>query len=460
MSHESQTIQAIDRMLKARSIAVVGASNDRSKFGYMIVDSLVQGGFEGGIYPINPKGGEILGLKVYPSLKEVPGPIDLVVIIVPAQFVAAVLREAGEKGAPGVAICSGGFGEQGRADLEEELKAIARQYGIRIMGPNIQGFNYPPNKCHPIFFPVIKTRGPMAVITQSGSITNAFSEMGAYEGLGITGAMNLGNQADICESDYIEYFATDENTKVIVLYLEGVIKGRRFLEALKRTTAKKPVVLIKAGRTVAGQQSAASHTGSLASSHAVFSAACRQFGAVVVNDLETVYDCAKALGTMREPKGNRVFSVTSSGGGNTLHLDEAESQGLVFPPLPSEMVEELKRIGLSPLAIFRNPVDLVGNVAEHFKKVALVADKYDVADIILLDYGDPVIGGVDVAKFLAMNIKASLAVTYFAGGQEEREGRVKMQEAGIPVFHTPERAMRGIGAAVWASNYRGTRRQS
>jgi acyl-CoA synthetase (NDP forming) len=272
--------------------------------------------------------------------------------------------------------------------------------------------------------------------------------------------MNLGNQVDICESDYIEYFGVDELTRVIVLYLEGVTSGRRFLEALKRTTLKKPVVIIKAGRTLAGQQSALSHTGSLASNHAVFSAACRQFGAVVGNDLETVYDYAKALGTMREPKGNRVFSVTSSGGGNTLHLDEAESQGLVFPPLPNEMVEELRRLELSPLAMFRNPVDLAGTTTEHFTKVALLADKYDVADTILLDYGDPIVGGVDIAKYLAAEIKASLAVTYFAGGEEERIGRVRMQGAGIPVFTTPERAMRGIGAAVWWANYRRTRGQS
>jgi acyl-CoA synthetase (NDP forming) len=455
-----QTIKAIERMLNARSVAVVGASNDPTKFGYMTVNSLLQGGFEGNIFPVNPKGGEILGLEVCTSLKEVPGEIDLVIIIVPVQLVAGILREAGERKVPGVMICSGGFREQGRSDLEEELKLISKEYGIRIMGPNIQGFNYPPNKFHPIFFPVIKTLGPMAIITQSGSITNAFSEMGAYEGIGITGAMNVGNQIDICESDYIKYFGVDEATKVIVMYVEGVSDGQRFLKALKDTTFKKPVVLIKAGRTPAGQLSAVSHTGSLASSHAVFSAACRQFGALVGKDLETVYDYAKALGTMRTPRGNRVFSVTSSGGGNTLHLDEAESQGLTFPALPDEMVEELKHQGLSPLAIFKNPVDLVGNTAEHFKKVALVADKYDVADIILIDYGDPVIGGVEVATYLADKIKASLAVTYFAGGEEERRGRIKIQEAGIPVFHTPERAMRGIGAAVWWAKYQRTHEQN
>lgn len=459
MIASEQTIQAIDKMVNARTVAVVGASNDPSKFGYMIVNSILQGGFGGKIFPVNPKGGKILGLKVYTSLKEVPGELDLVVIIVPAQFVAGVLREAGERKVPGVMICSGGFREQGRPDLEDELRIVSKEFGIRMMGPNIQGFNYPPNRFHPIFFPVIKTQGPMAIITQSGSITNAFTEMGFYEGLGITGAMNVGNQADICESDYIEYFGSDDLTRVIVMYVEGVMDGRRFLKALNRTTIKKPVVLIKAGRTAAGQQSAASHTGSLASSHAVFCAACRQFGALVSNDLETVYDYAKALGTMRAPKGNRVFSVTSSGGGNTLHLDEAESQGLIFPRLPDEMVSELKLQNLSPLAIFKNPVDLVGNTAEHFKKVALVADKYNVADIILLDYGDPVIGGVEVAKYLAENIKASLAVTYFAGGEEERRGRIKMQESGIPVFHTPERAMRGIGAAVWWANYQRTREQ-
>jgi len=449
-----ETRDALRRMFNARSIAVVGASNDRRKFGYMTLSCLIRGGFDGQLYPVNPKADEVLGLKAYPSVSDLPGNVDLVSVIVPAKFVPGVIREAGAKGAAGAVVHSGGFSEAGNHNLEMELLAAAREHGMRIMGPNIQGINYIPNKMCCMFLPVIKAKGPLAVMTQSGTVTTALTEWSADEGLGISAAVNLGNQADLCESDYLDFFANDDETKVILIYLEGVKDGRRFIEALKEATAIKPVVVLKAGRTAVGQRSAASHTGSMASSYQVFAAACRQCGAYVANDLEEAYDTAKAMGRLRLPRGNRMLSISTSGGAGTLAGDHAESYGLAMPPLSAEAVEGLKEIDPPPLAILSNPLDMVSLQVEDFERVILAVDKYDLADVILLNLGDPLEGAVELADKLSKELSASFAVTYFAGGEEEKRGRVAMHQKGQAVFATPERAVRGIGAAVWYGEYR------
>jgi acetyltransferase len=447
-------------MFNARSVALVGASNDPHKFGYMTLNSIIRGGYKGQIYPVNAKGGEIQGLRAYRSLSEIPGEVDLVVVLVPAHFVPEVLREAAQKEIPGAVVCSGGFREAGRIDLEEELKSISSRYGIRILGPNIAGINYLPNKLCSMFFPVITTRGPLAIVSQSGTVTNGISEWAAGEGLGISAAVNLGNQVDLCESDFLDFFAVDENTKAIAMYLEGIEDGRRFLRALNRAASIKPVVVLKAGRTPEGQRSASSHTGSMATSHEVFSAACGQCGAIVANDLETLYDCAKALATMRPPKGNRILSISSSGGAGTLAADVINVQGLELPKLPPEFVEELKKLPLSALATLANPFDTGADLdVQHFEQIALLADKMDVAEIIFLNFGDPMVGATQMVKDLNSKITCSLAVGYFAGGEEERLGRVKIQEAGFPVFPAPERAMRGMAAAVQYALFRKTEKQ-
>jgi len=454
MTTDVETRAALERIFNARSLAVVGASNDPRKFGGMTLDCLIRGGFEGRLYPVNPKADQVLGLKAYPSVSDLPGEVDLVSVIVPARFVPEVIRQAGAKGAVGAVVHSGGFSEQGEDDLEAELLAAAREYGMRILGPNIQGINYLPNKMCCMFLPVIKTQGPLAVITQSGSVTTALTEWPADEGLGISAAVNLGNQADLGESDYLDFFAHDDQTKVIVMYLEGVKNGRRFLETLRRTTALKPVVILKAGRTAVGQRSAASHTGSLASSYQVFAAACRQNGAYVAHDLEETYDAAKALACLSPPRGNRLLSVSTSGGAGTLAGDHAESYGLTMPLLSTEAAAGVREAGAPPLAILSNPLDMVTLSAEDFQRVILALDRFNPADVILLNLGDPLEGGAEVAEKLSRELTAGFAVSYFAGGQEERRGRVAMQRQGLAVFATPERAVRGIGAAVWYADYR------
>ena len=454
MYTREQTQQSIAKMVNARSVAVVGASADPTKYGYLTLSNIIEGGFRGAIYPINPKASEILGLKAYPAIKNLPEVPELIVVLVPAERVPGVLEEAGNMGIPAAVIITGGFREIGRHDLEEEIHTIGRRHSLRFVGPNIQGINYLPNQLNAVFFPTLFVSGKISVVSGSGTVTAAVCGWAEDEGLGVSAAINLGNQTDLCDCDFMEYFAEDSSTNVIALYIEGVRDGKRFLETLSKITPRKNVVIMKGGRTAAGLNSAASHTGALAGSHAVFASACRQHGAVVVSDTETLFDAAKTLALLPPFSGNRVVNISSSGGAGTIACDEAETQGLVIPPLPGELVEELKTAGLSPNATLSNPLDLAAFYADGFEKAATIVDKYGVADCINLNYGDPVPGGVETAKNLRDALRSHIVVTYFGGGQLEKEGRLAMHALGIPVFPTPERAMRGIAAGVQLAEYR------
>lgn len=456
MDPNDGAVRTLDRILNGKSLAVVGASSNPHKFGYMTLNSIIEGGYEGEIFPVNPKADEILGLKTYENISEIPEKLDTVVVLVRADLVPGVLRESAAKGAAGAVVCSGGFREVGRNDLEVEVKSICEETGLRVIGPNIAGVNYLPNKMCAMFFPVITTRGPVALISQSGTITNALSEWAANEGLGISAAVNLGNQVDLCESDFLDYFALDKNTASIALYVEGVEDGPRFLSVLSRTARQKPVVILKAGRTAAGRRSASSHTGAMAADHAVFDAACRQCGAIVAGNLEELYDYAKALGTMRAPRGNRVFSVSSSGGAGVLAADAVDACGLIMPEPPEELIREFEGLGLSDLATLSNPFDTGADFdADHIREVALLVDKADVADVIFINLGDPIQGAPEMVADLEKRISASLVVGYFGGGEVEALGRRQMHHAGFPVFPVPHRAIQGIGAAVGHARFQG-----
>jgi acetyltransferase len=453
MEKNDPTIHIIRQMFEAKSIAVVGASADPSKYGFMTLDCIIKGGFQGKIYPINPKGGAILGLQAYTSLMELPEVPDVAVILVPVQVVPQVIRDAGKKGIPGVVITTAGYREVGRDDLQQELIAVARENKVRIIGPNIEGFIYMPNKLNAQFFPVIENKGPFATISQSGSLTNGLAEWADKEKLGISATINLGNQVDICESDFMEFLAEDHAVRAMGLYLEGVKNGRRFLEALQRVTPKKPVVILKSGRSTAGEKSVASHTASLAGAHKVFHAACRQYGAIPVDNLQDLYDYGKLLSTMDIPKGNRLLILSSSGGIGVIAVDEAETLGIDVPALPQAFVDEVKALNLSPLGSYTNPIDLAAIWAHEFREVALVADKHDVADVFLINFGDPIEGGGDMIIELKKQIKAGIAISYMGGAKEEAMDRPRMNRAGVPVFSTPERAVKAIAASMEYGNF-------
>ncbi|HHY94394.1 MAG TPA: hypothetical protein GX513_05220 [Firmicutes bacterium] len=311
----------------ARRVAVVGASATPGKTGHTILRNIVEGGFQGEAIPVNPRGGEILGRRAYASLADVPGQVDLVVLVIPAAGVPAVLEQAAAKGARGAVVVSGGFREAGQAELEQELVRVAKVGGIRVIGPNCQGLNYAPNHLC-ASWPLISREGPIAVISQSGTVGAAVAGWADEEGLGISGFVALGNRCDINEVELAEFFGQDNSTRAIALYVEGVADGRRFLEVARRLAGKKGLVVLSPGRTEKGARAAQSHTRSLAGSREVLSGICRQVRAVEAQDTEQLYDFAKAFALVKGAVGRRLMVVTSSGGSGILATDLAEMSGL------------------------------------------------------------------------------------------------------------------------------------
>ncbi len=452
--HPASAQEAIRTMFNARCVAVVGASNDPRKYGCMTFKTIIDSGFDGKVYPVNPKGGLILGRESVTRLKDIPETIDLVVILVPARFVPGVLEEAGELGVLVAIVTSSGFSEMGNPQAEQEIIGIARKFGMRLLGPNVLGATYLPNRLCAHFFPALHNPGPVAMISQSGSLTNGLTEWLEHDGIGVCATVNLGNQADLTESDFLTYFANDPYVRAVCMYLEGVRDGRRFLEALSYCTARKPVSILKAGRSLAGSKSAASHTGSLAGVHGIFEAACRQYGAQVVTGLSELYDQARGLATLPILQGDRILVISTSGGIGTLAVDEAEVQGLNVPELPEQMVTELKELGVAQLGSIGNPIDLAAIWAKELRDCALIADRYNFCDVILLNFGDPVEHTIEHVLETVKRINTGLAITYLGGGEEERKARLRLQEEGVAVFESPERAVRSIRAAVDYGKYR------
>jgi acyl-CoA synthetase (NDP forming) len=447
--------EAIAKIMWARSVAVVGASNHPDKWGYKTVETIVNGGYDGQLYPINPKGGQILGLPMYRSIADIPGELDLVILVIPVEAVPDAMRQAAAKGVKAVVVTTAGYREGGHHEREAELKRLADELGVRVLGPNLQGFIYAPNHFSAMFWPFVRLVGPLGLISHSGSVSAALAEWSVADGLGISGLVNMGNQMDLRDADVLRFYQQDENTRAVALYAEGIRgDGREFIRAASQLAREKPVVVLKGGHSSAGQRSVASHTGALAGSYQIFAAACRQNGILVANDLESLYNMGKAVATMRPTMGRRILIVTTSGGGATLAADEAERQGLEIPPLPAELVEDLRQLNLLFNATLSNPLDLAGVSADHFERSILAADRYDVADTYLMVFADPVPGSTEMVKRLWASTKRNLAVAYFGGGLQEKTSGFELLAAGIPVFHSSERAVQGIGAIVRATELR------
>lgn len=422
------------------SVAVIGASESPDKLGHEILKNLVQGGFPGALYPINPKSERILGLTCFKNVKEIPDNVEMAVIIIPARFVPGAIRDCGEKGVKGVVIVTGGFSEAGPEGeaLQKEAAAVAAEYGVRIIGPNCQGIN---NPYHPLCasWPLLTRKGRVAIISQSGTVGAAMMDWFSEEQLGVSSFVSLGNRADVDEIDLIEYFEEDPNTRVIAVYLEGVKDPVRFQNVLKTLT--KPLVVLKSGRTPGGRVAAESHTKSLAGADAIYSSLFRRHGVHRADTIEEFYDLAKGLAYLKPPAGNRILFITTSGGSAILATDAAEQEGLNVSPLPPELAEQLK--GVIPAhAIHANPLDLTGDAnAKMFHEVIQRAHPhYDTLGII---FGDPI---VDASQVVTAN--ANELIIYLGGADVERAEKLKMHQMDIPVFPTPERAVRTLAQLI------------
>lgn len=415
---------------------MVGASSAPEKYGYIILKNILDGGFCGPVYPVNPRAGKILGLPSVPSIAALPPGVDLALIIIPARTVPQALAEAGQHGIKSAIVISGGFAESGDegATLQREVVEVARRSGIRVVGPNCQGVNNPhQGLC--ASWPLLTQAGEIAVVSQSGTVGAALMDWASQERLGCSIFVSLGNRADIDETDVIEYLASDPHTQAIAIYLEGIKDLDRFRQVV--AGCKKPIVILKAGRTAEGRRAAESHTRSLAGRDELYTALFRQLRVHRADSLEDLYDAAKALAYLPRPAGRRILTITSSGGSGILATDWAEWSGLAIAPLPDDVAETLR--GLLPShCIVANPLDLTGDAtaALYRKVVEATATHVDYQVII---FGDPILDAAEVVSSGA----PQLAI-FLGGGDIERRERERMHLKKIPVFPAPERGIRAL----------------
>lgn len=433
----------LERMFNARSVVIVGASSNPEKTGYTILKNVLDGGFEGAVYPINPRGGEILGLQVYRSISELPGPVDLVVLVVPAEAVPDVMDEAGRVGAGAAVVISGGFGEVGKTELEKSLAETAARHGVRVLGPNCQGFNYTPNKLC-VSWPLVTAKGSFAIISQSGTVGAELELLAAKDGIGVSAFVALGNKSDIDETELIKFFEGDKCTKVIALYLERIKDGGRFLEVVQKT--EKPIVILKGGRTDAGKKAAESHTRSIAGSHRVFEGVSRQYGFVRATDLTELYDYAKAASLLPRHSGKNLMIVTSSGGSGILAVDAAQDAGMKLASLSEGSKAKLGAV-LPGYAVKGNPLDLTGDAtAERYEKAVLALAEDPGIDLLLVIFGDPIPEAAEVIGRLREKIRQPMAVAYLGGGAVAEAESLQISRLGVPVYPTPERAVKSLAS--------------
>lgn len=434
------------------SVALIGASTDPQKIGYVMLRNLI--GFPGQVYPVNPRATEILGKKTYPKIGDIAGQVDAAVIAVPAPAVPGVLRQCSDKGVKLAIIVSSGFresSEEGRR-LEQELVEIAREGGIRIMGPNCLGIISPHANLNATFDPIAPKEGPIGFISQSGAVITTIVDWSIAEEIGFSLIISVGNQIDMGFVDYLGVVASDPHTRAIILYVEEIREGREFLAAVRQITEKKPVIALKSGSSAKGQKAAASHTGSLAGNFEVYEAAFRQAGIIPVYSIQEAFDVAELLASEGYPKGNRALVITTAGGFAVMASDYAEWYGITLCPLPAAMTEELDRI-LPPMWSRENPLDIIGDGgAERYARVFDVMirfqDDWDIAVVIAVPSAilDPIHLAQEIVRFSQHTHK--MVIGCLLGGDGMRSGERVLQKAHIPNYHEIEGAFRAVGRAL------------
>jgi len=468
-------VKQLDVFFNPKSVAVVGATKKANKAGHVIFKNFVEnkrrGVFKGEIYPVNPHEDYILGVPCYPELTKIPGELDLVVVVVPAPVVPELMRDAAAKKVKAAVIISSGFGEIGNHELEMEVVAIARKAGIRVLGPNCLGVYDSKTGVDMLFLPetkilttgeeVVATPRPMmgniAVVTQSGAFGAAALDYLAGRQMGVSKFVSFGNKSDVDEAEMLHYLLHDKETKVILLYIEDVKNGRAFLEAASKVTCKKPIIALKAGKTEAGARAAASHTGAIAGSDQIYSAAFTQAGILRVRDMEEFFDAAKALIMQPPAAGKNIAIVTDAGGPGIMAADECELQGLTVKKLSEKTLqkfEKLKDEGKIPkFAATLNPVDLTGSVTSEMYEIAteLVLQDPEVHGVILLGlHHTPALQEDYVDRVAAVASKHSKPIVACDIGETEMalHVRSRFDKLGIPAYMSPEDAARAMATLV------------
>ena len=450
----------LKRLFYPSSIAVVGASKNPQKIGHLILKNLKEYGFKGRIYPVNPNADEILGLKAYPSVSSIPEPVDVVVVSVPAPKVPKVIEDAGKAGAKFAVIIASGFKEVGNVELEKRVVETARRYGMRVLGPNIFGYVYTPSRINATFGPRDVIPGGVAFITQSGALGIALMGTTIMEGIGVSAIISIGNKADLDDADFLEFFEKDPNTNIVLIYLEGISDGRRFVEVASKVTLQKPIVVIKSGRTEAGARAAASHTGSLAGNIAFYETAFKQSGILFAKSVEEAFDWVKALTWNPLPKGDRIVVITNGGGAGVQASDTLADNGFLLQRPSETLVEEIKKF-VPPFASLANPIDITGMAPTewYYRSVYAALKDPGVDSVVVLYCHTALTHPVEVAEEIIRAVKDAGGLTKpltvaLIGGVEAYEGIKKLTEARIPAYPTPERAAAAMAAIHRYVKYR------
>jgi len=462
------------------SVAVIGASDIKTKVGNVIFYNLLmnkeRGSLKGELYPVNPKYDTVLGLKCYPSLREIQNNVEMIIIAIPAMAVPSIMEDASEVGVKAAIIISSGFSEVGNKKLEEEVKRIGLKSGIRIIGPNCMGIYAPYSGIDTLFLPEVKMLssgrevvatarpfpGSIVLISQSGAFGAAALDYMAGHGMGVRAFISLGNRSDVEEYELLSYFAEDERTKVILLYIEGIGKGREFFESAKDVTKTKPIVALKAGRTGAGARAAASHTAALSGVDQIYGAVFKQSGIVRAMDVEELFDMGRALNLQTPSYGNRVAILTNGGGPGVVAADACEESGLSIVKLSDVIVnkfDEMKaRNDLIPMMVNSNPVDLTALATSdmYVKALKVLLDDRDIDGLLVMTLPQTPSILDDVIEKVAdvATVQTKPIVACVMGGTEmAEEFRVRFEKSGIPSYSMPRRAARALYSLMEYGRY-------
>jgi acyl-CoA synthetase (NDP forming) len=453
----------LDQLFSPSSIAIIGASQDIDKGGGFVLHGLLQSGFQGKLYAVKPKQTEVMGLKTYPGILDIPDEIDEVIVAVAARIVPQVMAECAQKGVKFAVVHSAGFSELGAEgkELEDEMLRIAQQGGTRIVGPNCMGLYNPRANLNTILTEAYLTDDPgsIAFIGQSGNISENFISRGYELGLRYSKVVSIGNQSDLTIEDFLEYFAADPETKVIGCYIEGIKHGRDFLRLAKQISLRKPIIVWKGGKTEAGASIAASHTGSLAGNRVVFEAALRQSGVVSANNLEELIDLAMGFTSPVLPAGNRLGLVAEAGSGTVTAADIYEELGLTMPILSAETKQELdatlKDVAMASLTR-QNPVDLGWLTYDTSPRLHLTCSQIvgkEVDAVVALCYAH--LDEQFTTQLASLRDEMKKPIILVAGlPVMEKPGMTMLVRKGVPTYTILQRALKVLSAMVRYSNHR------
>src|SRR5690242_17868950 len=453
-------VKSMNRIMKPDSVAVIGASSEAGKIGNSVMKNLINGGYQGKLYPIHPKADEIMGHKAYKSVKDVPGDIDVAVFAIPAKFVAQALVEVGEKGIPGAVLIPSGFAETGNVEGQKEIQEIGRKYGVRLMGPNIYGFYYTWKNLCATFCTAYDVKGHAALSSQSGGIGMAIIGFSRSAKMGVSAIVGLGNKSDIDEDDLLTFFEQDENTHIIVQHCEDLKDGRSFAEVAKRVSKKKPIVVLKAGRTSLGARAAASHTAALAGNDKIYDDVLRQSGVIRAPGLRDMLEYARAIPLLATPKGENVVIITGAGGSGVLLSDAVADNGLNLMAMPKDLDTAFRKF-IPPFGAAGNPVDITGGEPPityvNTVKLGLTDDRIH---SLILGYWHTIVtppmvfarNMVEVKKEMEAKGFVKPMVASLAGDVEVEEAAEYLYQNGIPAYaYSTELPVEVLGAKYkWA----------